>query len=173
MILDGMLRPFLHTALGTVVIDTENNRAFNTSFVSKDRWFEVDGAEAARDFIRNSTHSSEWDEHRVQLVWDAIALHTNADIAKFKQPEVQYTSAGTILELVGPDVARQQWVRNFFFLPTLRLSRHSSNSHQGRFHHCQSNRMGNDSGRFSQIRFWELLSWNFGSFVSGQANDYV
>ncbi|CAI6293037.1 unnamed protein product [Periconia digitata] len=83
--------------------------AFNTSFVSDDKWFEVDGAEAAKSFIRNRTQAEEWDDHRVQLVWDAIALHTSTDIAKFKQPEVLYTSAGTILELIGPELAKEQW----------------------------------------------------------------
>jgi hypothetical protein len=90
-------------------------RAFNTSFVSNDNLFEVDGAQAARDFIHN-VGGSGWDEHRLQLVWDAIALHTNPDIAKFKQPEVAFTSAGTLSEVVGPELAKQQFVQN---LPSL------------------------------------------------------
>jgi hypothetical protein len=89
---------------------TDVHRAFNTSFVSTDRWFEVDGAQAARAFIRGAS-GGEWDEDRLQLVWDAIALHTNADIAKFKQPEVIYTSAGTFSEIVGPELAKTQFVR--------------------------------------------------------------
>jgi hypothetical protein len=82
--------------------------------VSNDKWFEVDGAQAATDFIRN-VGGSGWDVHRLQLVWDAIALHTNADIAKFKQPEVALTSAGTFSELVGPELAKQQFVQKFLF----------------------------------------------------------
>ncbi|KAF2872254.1 hypothetical protein BDV95DRAFT_627996 [Massariosphaeria phaeospora] len=94
-------------AFGVATILHDLGWAFNTSFVSADKWFEVDGAQAARDFIRNSGASeSEWDAHRLQLVWDAVALHTNPAIAAFKQPEVVYTSAGTFTEVVGPEQAR-------------------------------------------------------------------
>ncbi|KAH7109114.1 hypothetical protein B0J11DRAFT_500009 [Dendryphion nanum] len=95
-------------AFGVATILHDLGWAFNTSFVSHDRWFEVDGAKAARDFVRNFG-GNEWDEHRLQLVWDAIALHTNPDIAKFKQPEVALTSAGTFTEVVGPELAKQQF----------------------------------------------------------------
>jgi hypothetical protein len=77
--------------------------------VSLDRCFEVDGAQAARDFIRH-LGGSDWDKHRLQLVWDAVALHTNPEIAKFKQPEVALTSAGILAELVGPELAKYQFV---------------------------------------------------------------
>jgi hypothetical protein len=53
-----------------------------------------------------------WDEHRVQLVWDAIVLHTNFDIAKYKQLEVTITSAGTAAELLGLDIGKQVFVRS-------------------------------------------------------------
>jgi hypothetical protein len=89
-------------------------RAFNTSFVSNDKWFEVDGAQATRDFIRH-IGGRKWDEHRLQLIWDAVALHTNPNIAKFKEPEVMFTSAGTFSELVGPELAKQQFVNHPFF----------------------------------------------------------
>ena len=41
--------------------------------------FEVDGANAARNFLKKE--ASHWDKHRSQLVWDAIALHTTTSIA--------------------------------------------------------------------------------------------
>lgn len=47
--------------------------------VTKDKRFEVDGANAARDFLRRE--AGDWDKHRLQLVWDAIALHTTTSIA--------------------------------------------------------------------------------------------
>jgi hypothetical protein len=99
----------------SIPIYADEYRAFNTSFVSNEKWFEVDGAQAARDFIRN-VGGSGWDEHRLQLVWDAIALHTNPNIAKFKQPEVAFTSAGTFSEVVGPELAKQQFVQSFLSL---------------------------------------------------------
>ncbi|KAF1962014.1 hypothetical protein CC80DRAFT_488387 [Byssothecium circinans] len=92
-------------AFGVATILHDLGWAFNTSFVSTDKCFEVDGAEGARKFIRE-VGGSRWDKHRLQLVWDAVALHTNPDIARFKQPEVAYTSAGTFTEIVGPEVAK-------------------------------------------------------------------
>jgi len=43
---------------------------------SKDKCFEVDGANAAREFLLREGNPNEWDKHRVQLVWDSIAFHT-------------------------------------------------------------------------------------------------
>lgn len=64
----------------------------------------MDGAEAARAFVReNGGHK--WDKHRLQLVWDAIALHTTADIAMHKQLEVAIVSVGTIADVIGPELA--------------------------------------------------------------------
>jgi hypothetical protein len=100
---------------------TYGDRAFNTTFVSQYRWFEVDGAEGAKNFIHSSASANEWNEHRIQLVWDAIALHTNVDLAKYKQPEVLYTSAGTFTELVGIEPAKQQWVRKSLPIRLLRI----------------------------------------------------
>ena len=53
--------------------------AWNSDLVSEDKRFEVDGANAARDFLKRE--APDWDKHRLQLVWDAIALHTIPSIA--------------------------------------------------------------------------------------------
>jgi hypothetical protein len=50
---------------------------------SQDKQFEVDGANAAREFLLREGKPEEWDKHRVQLVWDSIAFHT-CPIAKCK-----------------------------------------------------------------------------------------
>lgn len=47
--------------------------------------FEVDGANAARAFMKERGIPA----HQVQLVWDAIALHTTRSIAVHKEPEVR------------------------------------------------------------------------------------
>lgn len=47
--------------------------------VSEDKRFEVDGANGAREFLKKE--AGDWDKHRLQLVWDAIALHTTPSIA--------------------------------------------------------------------------------------------
>ncbi|RDW59064.1 hypothetical protein BP5796_11988 [Coleophoma crateriformis] len=69
--------------------------------VSKDKRFEVDGANAARDFLRKE--ATDWDKHRLQLVWDAIALHTTGTIVFHKEPEVQAVAHGIWADIQGPD----------------------------------------------------------------------
>ncbi|KAF2866313.1 hypothetical protein BDV95DRAFT_649144 [Massariosphaeria phaeospora] len=70
-------------AHGVAAILHDLGFAFNTTIISPDRLFE--------------------------LVWDAIALHTQADITKFKEPLVAYTSSGTLAEIVGQDIANYQF----------------------------------------------------------------
>ncbi len=75
----------------------------NSTTVSVDRRFEVDGAIAARDFILSHVHGQNaWDNHRVQLVWDSIALHTQASIYKYKEETVAVTGSGILMDFQGP-----------------------------------------------------------------------
>jgi len=55
-----------------------------------DRRFEVVGADAARAFAL----SHEMEERRAETIWDAIALHTTASIARFKGIDVACTGSG-------------------------------------------------------------------------------
>jgi hypothetical protein len=59
--------------------------------------FEVDGANLARDFLRKHGVA----EASVELVWDAIALHTTPGIPKWKKPEVALVTAGVELDVLG------------------------------------------------------------------------
>jgi hypothetical protein len=59
--------------------------------------FEVDGADAARRFLRGRRVPAD----RVAVVWDAIALHTNAGIAARKSPEIALVSLGSGLDFTG------------------------------------------------------------------------
>jgi len=77
--------------------------------MSNDKIFEVDGAEAAREFIRREG-GKEWDERRLQLVWDSIALHSFVEVSKYKEIEAQLTAAGTSTELFGIEASKQTWV---------------------------------------------------------------
>ena len=52
--------------------------------------FEVNGASFASAFAREQG----FDDRRVQLVWDAIALHATQSISLFKQTEVALSSRG-------------------------------------------------------------------------------
>jgi HD superfamily phosphodiesterase len=59
--------------------------------------FEVDGANAARDFLRGHGVSAE----AIRVVWDAIALHTTPGIPEHKEPEVALVTAGVELDVLG------------------------------------------------------------------------
>jgi HD superfamily phosphodiesterase len=59
--------------------------------------FEVDGANAARDFLR-SQHISEAD---VTTVWTAIALHTTPGIPQHMHPIVALVTAGVEMDVLG------------------------------------------------------------------------
>jgi HD superfamily phosphohydrolase YqeK len=52
--------------------------------------FEVDGANAARAFLKEHGFSTQ----QIQIVWDAIALHTTPTVALHKEPEVIMTHSG-------------------------------------------------------------------------------
>jgi len=69
--------------------------------ISTDKRFEVDGAEAAREFLRKEVPG--WDKHRLQLVWDSIALHTTGSIVFHKEPEVAACAYGIWADFQGPD----------------------------------------------------------------------
>lgn len=80
--------------------------ATTKSLLSVDKRFEIDGANLARDFINSSptTNPVEWDKHRTQLLWDAIALHTTPSIAQHKEPEVVATQLGITADFLGPNL---------------------------------------------------------------------
>jgi hypothetical protein len=73
--------------------------------ISKDKRFEVDGANAARDFLVREGTKAEWDQHRLQLAWDAIALHSTISIAMYKEIEVQSCMMGILADFTGPENA--------------------------------------------------------------------
>ena len=66
-------------------------------YSSKDERFEVDGANAARNFLRrHGIGASDIDD-----VWDAIALHTTPGIPKHKRPVVALVTAGVEMDVLG------------------------------------------------------------------------
>lgn len=66
-------------------------------FSSDDLRFEVDGANAARQFL--NTHNIT--PNQVQLVWDAIALHTTPGVAEHKESEVALLFHGVGMDVMG------------------------------------------------------------------------
>lgn len=105
-------------------------------FVSKDKRFEVDGANAAREFLRASPKDHGWDARRTQLVWDAIALHSTASIAWHKESEVAICQYGILIDVVGspelplpgiPEscrISRQDFDAIYTKFPSLKLARY-------------------------------------------------
>src|SRR5947199_2943626 len=71
--------------------------------------FEVDGANAARDFLR----SRDIAKHDIDMVWTAIALHTTPGIPKHMHPVVALVTAGVEMDVLGigfdefPDAQRE------------------------------------------------------------------
>jgi hypothetical protein len=64
---------------------------------SDDKRFEVDGANAARDFL----HGYKVSPQSIQLVWDTIALHTSPGIAEYKEAEVALLNYAAALDVIG------------------------------------------------------------------------
>jgi HD superfamily phosphodiesterase len=59
--------------------------------------FEVDGANAAREFLLGHGVTGE----DLRIVWDAIALHTTPGIPQHKEPEVALVTAGVEFDVLG------------------------------------------------------------------------
>ncbi|KAL2826677.1 hypothetical protein BDW59DRAFT_63025 [Aspergillus cavernicola] len=71
-------------------------------FSTPDKRFEVDGANAARDFLAREIEGSHFDDRQRQLVWDSIALHTTPSLASHKEPEVALCNMGIGADFMGP-----------------------------------------------------------------------
>ena len=59
--------------------------------------FEVDGANAAADFLRSRGIAPE----QIEIVWNAVALHTTPGIPEFMRPEIALVQAGAGMDVVG------------------------------------------------------------------------
>lgn len=85
------------------------------NFSSPDLRFEVDGANAARDFLRSHGLPKE----KLQLVWDTVALHTTIGIAEHKENEVALMYSGVGLDVMGEgyehlaDADREEIIKAF------------------------------------------------------------
>jgi HD domain len=66
-------------------------------FSSQNERFEVDGANAARQFL--DAHNIA--EDQMQAVWEAIALHTTPGIPQYMRPEVALLNSGVLLDVLG------------------------------------------------------------------------
>ncbi|KAI0502943.1 hypothetical protein F5B22DRAFT_579780 [Xylaria bambusicola] len=90
-------------AMAAILHDLGWDQTPNSTVVSTDRRFEVDGAIGARNFINShSSNPKDWNANRVQLVWDSIALHTQPSIFEYKQDTVAVTGLGILMDFEGP-----------------------------------------------------------------------
>lgn len=67
------------------------------AYASSDKRFEVDGANAAAEFLRSRGIG----EREVEKVWTAIALHTTPGIPEFMAPEIALVTAGVEMDVLG------------------------------------------------------------------------
>ncbi|MFB4262680.1 HD domain-containing protein [Nonomuraea sp. GTA35] len=80
--------------LGCVLHDTGLG---DTGLSGSEQPFDIDGADHAVSFLTGLGVSPE----RLEVVWDAIALHLHPDVALRKRPEIALVSAGAGFDL-GP-----------------------------------------------------------------------
>jgi hypothetical protein len=72
------------------------------AYRSPEERFELDGADAAQRFLK-ARHVP---DDRIAVVWDAIALHTNAAIAARKRPEIAMVAVGSGADFSGNGLDR-------------------------------------------------------------------
>lgn len=93
-------------------------------YASKDLRFEVDGANAARDFLK----SYNLPERDIEDVWTSIALHTTPGVPEHMRPTIALVTAGVEMDVLGlayHDFTEQQ--------------RHAVCEHHPRGHHFKEN----------------------------------
>lgn len=71
------------------------------AYSSKNDRFEVDGANAAREFLRSHGIGQE----DIDVVWTAIALHTTPGIPQYMHPVIALVTAGVEMDVLGIDYA--------------------------------------------------------------------
>jgi hypothetical protein len=94
----GQLQGIAHdpevVAVGALLHDLGLTERFSSGC---HRRFEVEGADAAREFARKQG----LDERRVQLVWDTVAFNSTPSLALYKEAEVALGTAGIALDFGG------------------------------------------------------------------------
>lgn len=92
----GQLQGISHdeevVAVGTLLHDVGLTNDFTGQ-----RRFEIEGADAAREFAREQG----LEDRRVQLIWDTVALNSTPSIALYKEAEVALGTSGIALDYGG------------------------------------------------------------------------
>lgn len=95
--LNGKRKQLKYDAELLYVASVFHDLGLTKHYGSTDLRFEVDGANAARDFLKSHGLPKE----SLQLVWDTIALHTTIGIAEHKENEVALMYSGVGLDVMG------------------------------------------------------------------------
>ena len=74
-----------------------HDTGLTSTHMSEDQRFEVDGANVAREVVARHGIAGP----RADLIWDAIALHDQGGIARWKAPEVMLVNAGVAADFGG------------------------------------------------------------------------
>ncbi|MBV8117123.1 MAG: HD domain-containing protein [Candidatus Eremiobacteraeota bacterium] len=86
----AQIRHVQHDSEAVFVASILHDTGLVPQFMSADERFEVDGANLSRAMLARHQITG----LRSDVIWDAVCLHDQGDIAKWKQPEVQLVSAG-------------------------------------------------------------------------------
>ena len=89
----GQLQGIHHDAEVVAVGTLLHDLGLTNSFTGPRR-FEIEGAEAARDFAREQG----LEDRRLQLIWDSVALNSTPSIGLHKEAEVALCTAGIGVE---------------------------------------------------------------------------
>jgi len=89
----GQLQGIAHDAEVVAVGSLLHDLGLTNSFTGPKR-FEIEGADAAREFAREQG----LDDRRVQLIWDSVALNSTPSIGLYKEAEVALCTAGIGVE---------------------------------------------------------------------------
>lgn len=95
--LNGKRKDLSYDAELLYVASVFHDLGLTQHYSSPDLRFEVDGANAARDFLKSHGLPKE----SLQLVWDTIALHTTIGVAEHKENEVALLYSGVGLDVMG------------------------------------------------------------------------
>jgi hypothetical protein len=72
-----------------------------TEHFAGDPPFEIQGAEAARHFLKEHSYPTQ----KIEMVWDGIAMHASA-IGQYKRPEIALVGKGAGADVIEPDSSR-------------------------------------------------------------------
>ena len=110
LILSSKIPAFNKINPETVILSTlmhDLGWATTKELLSKDKRFEVDGANLAKAFISSQTAAAsppDFGEERLNLIWTAIALHATGSISlEYPDPHVPIVHYGILADFAGPN----------------------------------------------------------------------